>query len=69
MRIEADGGDIEVRLAGLSEPQLKVVLLLSHGHSNKTIAYVLNRPGATVKAHVSAIMRALGCTTAPKPRS
>ena len=53
---------LDERLSDLSDQQMKVVLLLSHGHSNKTIAYVLKRSQATIKAHVSAIMRVLGCT-------
>lgn len=45
---------------GLSPAQLKVMSELARGHSNKEIAYRLGIAEPTVKAHVSAILRALG---------
>ncbi len=39
-----------------------MLLLLSEGHANKAIAWVLGVEEATAKAHVSAILRKFGCT-------
>lgn len=46
----------------LSDQQKRVLLLLSEGHANKAIAWVLGVEEATAKAHVSAILRKFGCT-------
>ena len=46
----------------MSQLQKQVVLLLGKGHTNKTIAYEIGRSLATVKSHVTTIMRVLGCT-------
>lgn len=43
----------------LTPRQIEVLGSLSHGHSNKEIAYLLNMNEGTVKAHISAIMRQL----------
>jgi DNA-binding NarL/FixJ family response regulator len=45
---------------GLTERQLAILVRLALGKSNKTIAHDLGITEATVKAHVSAIFRALG---------
>lgn len=47
-------------IVGLTERQLVVLRLLLEGHSNKSIAYELSLTEATVKTHVTAILRALG---------
>jgi DNA-binding NarL/FixJ family response regulator len=49
-------------LKDLTDQQIEVSLLLSEGHSNKIIAHTMKRSQATVKAHLSAILRVLGCT-------
>ena len=48
------------RLAQLTTQQLRVLDLLSQGLLNKQIAHELGVAEATVKSHVSAIMRKLG---------
>ncbi len=47
-------------IIGLTTRQLEVMALLAEGVSNKEIARVLNIVEATVKIHVSAVMRVLG---------
>ena len=44
----------------LTRKQLQVLEHMTHGESNKMIAYHLNIAETTVKAHVSAILRKLG---------
>ncbi|MFM6932928.1 MAG: response regulator [Novosphingobium sp.] len=46
----------------LSPAQLRVVLELAGGHSNKEIGYRLGIAEPTVKSHVSAILRAIGAS-------
>lgn len=61
--IEADGAagsPAADRLARLTPQQLRVLNMLSEGKLNKQIAYELDVTEATVKAHVSAILRKLG---------
>ncbi len=48
------------RLATLTPQQLKVVVMLADGQSNKAIAAGLAITEATVKAHITAILRKLG---------
>ncbi len=48
--------------AELSVQQKRVLLLLSYGHANKTIAWVLGLEEATAKAHVSSILKKLSLT-------
>lgn len=62
----ADGGAAEGedaaladRLASLTPAQLKVLLLVRQGLLNKQIAYEMSISEATVKAHMTAIMRKL----------
>jgi len=54
---ERDQAGIVTRL---TPQQLRVLLLLAEGHSNKTIAQDLGVSEATVKAHVTVILRKLG---------
>lgn len=46
-------------VAGLTPTQLKVLLAVLHGKLNKQIAFDLGMSEATVKAHMTAIMRKL----------
>lgn len=46
----------------LSDQQKRVIFLLSEGYANKHIAWVLGVEEATAKAHVSAVLKKLGCT-------
>ncbi len=48
------------QVAELTPQQHKVLSMIKHGLLNKQIAYDLNISEATVKAHVTAIMRKLG---------
>ncbi|MGB5277456.1 MAG: response regulator transcription factor [Gammaproteobacteria bacterium] len=48
--------------SGLTRRQHEVLLLIASGHSNKQISSVLFLTENTVKAHVSAILRALGAS-------
>lgn len=51
--------DLARRIAGLTPQQLRVLVMLTDGKLNKQIAYELAVSEATVKAHVSAILRKL----------
>ena len=60
-----DDGQAEIaeytkRLATLTPQQVRVLMMLSDGLMNKQIAYELNVSEATIKAHVTAILRKLG---------
>jgi DNA-binding NarL/FixJ family response regulator len=59
----AEGGGTETRIretvAGLTPTQLKVLLAVLDGQLNKQIAHNLGISEATVKAHMTAIMRKL----------
>lgn len=58
----ADDGDAELaeRLSSLTPQQFRVLLMVADGLLNKQIAYALDISEATVKAHVTAILRKLG---------
>lgn len=51
--------DIAEKIASLTPTQLKVLLGVLHGKLNKQIAFELNIAEATVKAHMTAILRKL----------
>ena len=60
---EGDADDqtaILARLASLTNQQARILELICQGKLNKQIAYDLSIAEATVKAHVTAIMRKLG---------
>ena len=52
--------EIARRVASLTQQQLRVLLLLEDGYPNKAIATDLGVSEATVKAHVTVILRKLG---------
>jgi DNA-binding NarL/FixJ family response regulator len=54
--------DLAARVAQLTNQQYKVLYYLTEGWLNKQIAYDLHISEATVKAHITAIFRKLGCT-------
>ncbi|WP_333607671.1 response regulator transcription factor [Arsukibacterium sp.] len=54
--------DLAARVAQLTQQQYKVLYYLTEGWLNKQIAYDLHISEATVKAHITAIFRKLGCT-------
>jgi DNA-binding NarL/FixJ family response regulator len=57
-----DGADAELarKVASLSPQQLRVLLMLADGRLNKQIAHELTITEATVKAHMTVILRKLG---------
>ncbi len=57
-----DNGDAQLarRVSSLSPQQLRVLMHLAEGRLNKQIAYDLEVTEATIKAHVTAILRKLG---------
>ena len=56
----ASADDINHKLAALTPQQKKVVKLICAGKPNKQIAYELQLAEATVKAHITALLRRLG---------
>jgi DNA-binding NarL/FixJ family response regulator len=52
--------ELSQRVSSLTPQQFKVLTMLSDGTLNKQIAYDLNVSEATIKAHMTAIMRKLG---------
>lgn len=46
---------------GLTDREFDVLLMLSEGHSNKVLAHRLKITESTVKAHISQIIRLVGC--------
>ncbi|MBX9402073.1 response regulator transcription factor [Lysobacter sp. BMK333-48F3] len=63
LQAERDEGDAQLadRLAQLTPQQLRVLMRLADGLLNKQIAYELSLAENTVKIHVTAILRKLGC--------
>jgi DNA-binding NarL/FixJ family response regulator len=59
-RVELQDRESARRLSTLTPQQLKVLVLLSDGQSNKYIAGNLGITEATVKAHITGILRKLG---------
>jgi DNA-binding NarL/FixJ family response regulator len=53
-------GEIAYKVASLSPQQLRVLLMLADGRLNKQIAHELSITEATVKAHMTVILRKLG---------
>jgi DNA-binding NarL/FixJ family response regulator len=54
---------LSVKTLGLSERQAEVLRLLAQGASNKVICRELGLADRTVKAHVTAVLRALGVSS------
>ncbi len=61
---DEDGGtsitEISRKLAGLSQQQARILGLICKGKPNKLIAYEMDLAEATVKAHITALLRRLG---------
>ena len=57
---EARDRELARRLAMLTPQQLKVLVMVAQGESNKSIGVALDITEATVKAHITAILRKLG---------
>ena len=60
---DRDTEDLMRRVGTLTAQQFRVLTMIRDGMLNKQIAYDLNVSEATVKAHVTAIMRKLGVRT------
>jgi DNA-binding NarL/FixJ family response regulator len=54
---------LSLETLGLTDRQAQVLKLLAAGKSNKLICRELDLAERTVKAHISAVFRALGVTT------
>ena len=52
-------GDISRKIAGLSQQQARILSLICKGKPNKLIAYEMQLAEATVKAHITALLRRL----------
>lgn len=57
---DGDEADFHERLSSLTPQQLKVLLYIADGKLNKQIAYEMKVTEATVKAHITLILRKLG---------
>ena len=60
--ISRDEHEVALRLRQLTPQQFRVLQMLGVGRLNKQIAYDLGVSEATIKAHVTAILRKLGVT-------
>ncbi len=60
--IDRDEYEVAQRLRELTPQQFRVLQMLGSGRLNKQIAYDLSVSEATIKAHVTAILRKLGVT-------
>jgi len=60
VELKADEADVAARVASLTPQQFRVLNMIAEGLLNKQIAYDLGVSEATVKAHMTAIMRKLG---------
>ncbi|AXQ31031.1 DNA-binding response regulator [Solimonas sp. K1W22B-7] len=58
---DAADAELAARLAQLTPQQLRVLMCMADGRLNKQIAYDLGLAENTVKVHVTAILRKLGC--------
>ncbi|UXI68408.1 response regulator transcription factor [Tahibacter amnicola] len=59
--LRSDEAQVAARVAELTPQQFRVLAMIAEGLLNKQIAYELGVSEATVKAHMTAIMRKLGC--------
>ncbi|MGN6479425.1 response regulator transcription factor [Luteibacter sp.] len=60
VELKADEADVAARVASLTPQQFRVLNMIAEGLLNNQIAYDLGVSEATVKAHMTAIMRKLG---------
>lgn len=60
--LAADEADIARRLRELTPQQFRVLMMLADGLLNKQIAYELGVSEATIKAHMTAILKKLGAS-------
>ena len=62
-KVDDKNAETIARLGTLTPQQKRVLKMLSEGMLNKQIAYELNVSEATIKAHVSAILKKLGVSS------
>lgn len=55
-----DTGDVFAKIAALSPQQSRILNLICEGKANKQIAWEMSLAEATVKAHITALLRRLG---------
>ena len=60
--LRPDEAEVAARVAALTPQQFRVLTMIAEGLLNKQIAYDLGVSEATIKAHVTAILRKLGVT-------
>ena len=58
--VTSEDAEFAEKLGSLTPQQFRVLMMLTEGLLNKQIAYELNVSEATIKAHVTAILRKLG---------
>lgn len=61
-RLSTDEADIARRVRELTPQQFRVLMMLADGLLNKQIAYELGVSEATIKAHMTAILKKLGAS-------
>ena len=61
-RLSVDEADIARRVRELTPQQFRVLMMLADGLLNKQIAYELGVSEATIKAHMTAILKKLGAS-------
>ncbi|MBL8298273.1 MAG: response regulator transcription factor [Rhodanobacteraceae bacterium] len=61
LSLRDDEAQVAARVAELTPQQFRVLAMIAEGLLNKQIAYELGVSEATIKAHMTAIMRKLGC--------
>lgn len=59
-RLDTEEARIAAALSSLTPHQFRVLMMLGEGLLNKQIAYQLNVSEATIKAHVTAVLRKMG---------
>ncbi len=59
-RAEAESEEARARLAGLTPQQTRIMAMICDGKANKQIAWEMSLAEASVKAHITALLRRLG---------
>ena len=59
-RLDSEEAMIAAALSSLTPHQFRVLMMLGEGLLNKQIAYQLGVSEATIKAHVTAVLRKMG---------
>ncbi len=59
-RAEEEREEARDLMAGLTPQQMRILAMIRHGKANKQIAYEMSLAEASVKAHITALLRRLG---------